>query len=60
MLLFTILDNTFCTFIGDNYKYLGLLLNFSDSELSFFFFCSPFIVMLSNYFCGWSYNKFGL
>lgn len=49
-----------CTFLGDNYKYLALMMNFEDSEISFFFFCSPFVVMACNLIAIHCYSNYGL
>lgn len=60
MLLFTVFDYSYCTYVGDNYKYLGLLLGFSDAKISYYFFLSPIMSMVGNYVVTWSYSKFGL
>lgn len=60
MLLFTIFDNSFCLFIGDNYKYLALLLDFSDEKISFFYFLSPIMSMMGNYLVTTMYSKYGV
>lgn len=60
MLLFTIFDFSYSLYVGDNYKYLGLLLGFSDAKISFYYFLSPVMSMLGNYVVTWSYSRFGL
>lgn len=59
MLLFTLLDYTFCTIQGDNFKYFCLILNFEDAEISFYYFLSTFLVMASNFVCAYIYMTYG-
>ena len=60
VLFFVILDNTMATFVGDNYKYVCILMNFEDAEIAFFYFLSPFILMTCNFIAASLYSRFGL
>lgn len=45
------MDNSFNLFVGENYKYLGLVLGYDDYTLQFYFFISPIMSMCGNQLC---------